>query len=51
MSTENTWTDFNLDDVVVRVFGHVGILTGRLYTLLRNCHRHRDSLEFDGQAD
>jgi len=30
MSTENTWTGFDLDDVVVRVFGHVGILTGRL---------------------
>lgn len=30
MSTENAWTDFDLDDVVVRVFGDVGILTGRL---------------------
>ena len=30
MSTENAWTDFGLDDVVVRVFGDVGILTGRL---------------------
>ena len=30
MSAENAWTDFDLDDVVVRVFGDVGILTGRL---------------------
>ena len=30
MSAENAWTDFLLDDVVVRVFGDVGILTGRL---------------------
>lgn len=30
MSKENAWTDFVLDDVVVRVFGDVGILTGRL---------------------
>ena len=30
MSTENAWTEFDLDDVVVRVFGDVGILTGRL---------------------
>jgi ketosteroid isomerase-like protein len=30
MSTENAWTDFDLDDVVVRIFGDVGILTGRL---------------------
>jgi len=30
MSRENAWTDFVLDDVVVRVFGDVGILTGRL---------------------
>jgi len=30
MSEENAWTDFVLDDVVVRVFGDVGILTGRL---------------------
>jgi hypothetical protein len=30
MSTTNAWTDFRLDEVVVRVFGEVGILTGRL---------------------
>jgi ketosteroid isomerase-like protein len=30
MSKKNAWTDFVLDDVVVRVFGDVGILTGRL---------------------
>ncbi len=29
-STENAWTDFDLDDEVVRVFGDVGILTARL---------------------
>ncbi len=30
MSEQNAWTDFVLDDVVVRVSGDVGILTGRL---------------------
>jgi ketosteroid isomerase-like protein len=30
MSTENAWTDFVLDDVLVRRFGEIGILTGRL---------------------
>src|SRR5687768_3954328 len=30
MSAENAWTDFVLDDVLVRRFGEIGILTGRL---------------------